>query len=213
MTFGMDVSIAGSPSFSLLPVAWIVLAAVLAVVWFRSRNLSRLLFVAVFGVYLLFAIDAVYFPIHMDPAYAGSLRSVVRSINLVPFNYDFSFIPHIVWSQIFYNTLLTVPFGFGISFVFRLKPRHFLWLIPAVGLGLEGVQVILALLGVGRSIDINDVILNGLGVAVGYLLFRIFAWLYLRLTRRFNLPRTGLLGYIYDVSARAAPEQSDEAVS
>jgi glycopeptide antibiotics resistance protein len=131
--------------------------------------------------------------------------------NFVPFNYDFSFIPHMVWRQIFENILLTVPFGFGISFVMRLKPRHFLWLIPAVGLALEGMQVILALLGVGRTIDINDVILNGLGVLIGYLLFRVFAWLYVRAAHRLGLPRSGLFGYVYDVSVRASgPERLPE---
>jgi len=204
MIFGMEVSIVGRPDISLLPVAWLILAIALAVLWFRSRNLWHLLFAAVFGVYLVFAIAAVFFPIRMDPGIPGSLRAVLRSINLVPFNYDFSFIPHMVWRQIFENILLTVPFGFGISFVARLKPKHFLWLVPAVGIGLEGTQVILALLGVGRSIDINDVILNGLGVLIGYLLFRLFAWLYVRATHRFGLPRSGLLGYVCDVSLRAA---------
>ena len=122
----------------------------------------------------------------------------------MPFNYDFSFIPHIVWRQIFENILLTVPFGFGVSFVVGLKPRHFLWLIPAVGIALEGTQFfVMLLLRIVRTIDIDDVILNGLGVLIGYLLFRVFASLYIRGTQRFGLPRSGLLGYVYDVSARA----------
>jgi glycopeptide antibiotics resistance protein len=208
MMFGMDVLIDGR-YVSLRPIALIILAVVLAVLLFRTRSLSRLLFAVVFGVYLLFAIDAVYFPIWMDIRGSISFQGMLRSINLVPFNYDFSFIPHMVWSEIFQNILLTVPFGFGVSFVARLKPRDFVWLVPMVGIGLEGTQLILALLGIGRSIDINDVFLNGLGVLIGYLLFRLFAWLYVRVTHRIGIPRSGLLGYVYDVAVRASgpPEE------
>jgi glycopeptide antibiotics resistance protein len=202
MTFGMHVIIAGGPDMSLLPLAWGMLAAVMAILWFRIRNVWHLIFAAVFGVYLLFAIDAVFFPIRVFPGDGLSLRAILRSVNLVPFSYDFSFIPHMVWRQIFENILLTVPFGFGVSFAARLRPRDFLWLIPAVGIAIEVTQFILALLGVSRTIDIDDVILNGLGVLIGYLLFRLFAWVYVRVTHRVGLPRWGFFGYVYDVAIR-----------
>jgi glycopeptide antibiotics resistance protein len=189
----------------MLPFALMILAAALAVLWFRKRSLSYLLFAAVFGIYLIFAADALFFPIR--PAFDEPLnvQALLRMINLVPFNYDFDFIPHIVWQQIFYNTLLTVPFGFGVSFVARLKPKHFLWLIPAVGFSTELGQFLIAVVTrFYRAIDISDVILNGLGVLIGYLLFRVFAWLYVRGADRFGLPRSGLLGYVYDVAIRAS---------
>lgn len=212
MTFGMDVFIAGQPDFNLLPVALTIFAAGLAAVWFRSRNLWHLFFAAIFGVYLLFAIDAVFFPIRLFPGYALSLRAILGMSNFVPFNYDFSFIPHMVWRQIFENILLTVPFGFGVSFVMRLKPRHFLWLIPAVGFGIGLTQfLIMVLIWMTRVITIDDIILNGLGVAIGYLLFRVFAWLYVCAAHRLGLPRSGLFGYVYDVSVRASgPERLPE---
>ena len=203
MTFGMYI-LTDSGYVSLLSVAWIILAVALALLWFRKRSVSHLLFAAVFGVYLLFAADALFFPIR--PAFDEPLnvQALLRMINLVPFNYDFSFIPHIVWSQIFHNILLTVPFGFGVSFVARLKSRDFLWIVPAVGFSTELGQFLIAVVTrFYRAIDISDVILNSLGVLIGYLLFRVFAWVYVRLTHRFGPPRSGLLGYVYDVSARA----------
>jgi glycopeptide antibiotics resistance protein len=196
----------GGSYFSMLPFALMILAVALAVLWFRKRSLSYLIFAAVFGVYLLFAIAVTFFPMWLN------VQGLLRMINLVPFNYDFDFIPHIVWQQIFYNTLLTVPFGFGVSFVARLKPIDFMWLVPVVGFSTELGQFLIAVVTrFYRAIDISDVILNGLGVLIGYLLFRLFARLYLSVTHRFNLPRTGLSGYVYDVSARASgPERLPE---
>lgn len=137
MNFGMYVN-TDSGYVSLMPFALIILVAALVFIWFRTRNLWHLIFAAVFGVYLVFAVDATFFPIRTNfDVPPISLGAALRSIDIVPFNYDFSFIPHIVWRQIFENILLTVPFGFGVSFVVRLKPRHFLWLIPAVGIALE----------------------------------------------------------------------------
>jgi glycopeptide antibiotics resistance protein len=200
----MYVLTEGRNYFSMLPFALMILAAALAVLWFRKRSLSYLLFAAVFGIYLIFAADALFFPIR--PAFDEPLnvQALLRMINLVPFNYDFDFIPHIVWQQIFYNTLLTVPFGFGVSFVARLKPRHFLWIVPVVGFSTELGQFLIAVVTrFYRAIDISDVILNGLGVLIGYVLFRIFAWFYMRGADRFGAPRWGLFGYVYDVAGSA----------
>lgn len=57
-----------------------------------------------------------------------------------------------------------------------------------------------------RVIDINDAILNAFGVLIGYGMFRIFAWLYLRVTQRFASKHRGLTAYIYDVARRAHME-------
>jgi len=37
------------------------------------------------------------------------------------------------------------------------------------------------------TVDVNDVLLNAVGVLLGYGIFRIFAWLYLMITRRFRI--------------------------
>jgi glycopeptide antibiotics resistance protein len=210
-TFKMDVHFYNN-DMNLLPLAWIILAAALVIIWFRTRNLWHLFFAAIFGVYLLFAIAVTFFPMWQTTQTATSLKAMLRNrnINLVPFYYPYSVIPEFIWLRIFQNTLLTVPFGFGVSFVVRLKPRHFLWLVPAIGFGIGLTQFILMVLVlVTRIIDIDDVILNSLGVLIGYLLFRIFAWLYLRITHRIGFPRSGLSGYVYDVAVRASgpPEE------
>jgi glycopeptide antibiotics resistance protein len=103
------------------------------------------------------------------------------------------------------NILLTIPFGLGIIFVSRLRPRDFLWLPLAVGFGIETAQLAISIiLGYPyRVVDINDALLNAAGVLIGYGLFRIFTWLWFRLTRRFKDKSAGWLAYLNEVASRS----------
>ena len=66
------------------------------------------------------------------------------------------------------NIVLLVPIGFLVPFVYRkMTWKRSLALAVAAGLAIEGMQ---ALFRVG-IFDIDDVILNGLGVMVGYWVF------------------------------------------
>ena len=70
------------------------------------------------------------------------------------------------------NIVLLVPIGFLVPFVYRsMTWKKTLTLALAAGLAIEGTQ---AVLHVG-IFDIDDVILNGLGVIVGYWVFTLLA--------------------------------------
>ncbi|HWB25550.1 MAG TPA: VanZ family protein [Chitinophagaceae bacterium] len=70
------------------------------------------------------------------------------------------------------NIALLVPAGFIIPVVFkRITWKKSLALAVAAGLTIEGIE---AVLHVG-IFDIDDIILNGLGVMIGYWLFRLLA--------------------------------------
>lgn len=204
---GMRVEV-GNEAIGLLPVAAVCLVVLAVILWREKHSLSYLLCFAIFSIYLLFAVDKAFFPIAISGDYADTMRDVPFTpfINLVPFNFNFSEMPHLVYLQIVQNIVLTVPFGFGVSFLARFR----YWLIPAIGLGIELTQLGIALmLGYPyRVIDINDAILNAFGVLIGYGMFRIFAWLYLRVTQRFASKHRGLTAYIYDVARRAHMETS-----
>lgn len=103
------------------------------------------------------------------------------------------------------NIALTIPFGFGVNFVANIRPRSFRWLAPSVGFGIELTQLAISLaLGYTyRYIDINDVIMNTLGVLIGYGGFRVFAWLYLLITRRLGIRHWGPTAYVYEIASRA----------
>ncbi len=69
------------------------------------------------------------------------------------------------------NIVLLVPIGFLAPFVFpNMTWKKSLALAVATGLMIEGMQVMLRL----GIFDIDDVILNGLGVIVGYWLWRFW---------------------------------------
>jgi glycopeptide antibiotics resistance protein len=199
--------VVGDSGIDLLPAGVVILVALLIVLWRRQQHRSYLVCVAVFGIYVLFALDKAFFPIRISEAYADGMTPTqfMWSVNLIPFNFDFSFIPHIVMQQILMNVLLTVPFGFGVSFVARVQAKHILWIALAVGAGIETVQLIisLALRYPYRVIDINDAMLNALGVLIGYGLFRVFARLYISATERFGIARGGLAAYVHDAARRA----------
>lgn len=195
-------------SISLVPYAFVLL--VLLVVYLSRRQPSRsyLLCLFIFGIYLLLAADQVFFPLDLSEQHRSMGGLPLASlINLIPFNFDFSFIPHIVLMQIFLNILLTVLFGFGMNFVAQVRGRRVLWVALALALAIEGIQFILSgilrISMITRAADINDVLLNALGVLIGYGIFRLFARYYLSATRRLNLRHRGLSAYIYAVVSRS----------
>ncbi len=80
---------------------------------------------------------------------------------------------------------MTIPFGLGISLFYPVRGRRILWLALETGLALEGAQLLIMLV-IGpnvHSVDINDVLLNALGVLLGYALYRAAAWGGLKLSK------------------------------
>lgn len=199
---------------------WLPALALLGVVliglWIKARQreyrTAYLFCCAIFGVYLLFALQKLFFPLWIS----GGLPDLLRTqpfeyfINLIPFYFGrFSSLTESI-PTLLENVLLTLPFGFGVSFVARLRPRTILWLAPVVGFATEGAQLLISLL-LGypyRFIDINDVIMNTLGVLIGCGMFQIFAAVYLEMIQRLRLQPRGLFAYIAEVARRAAQSKS-----
>ena len=176
-----------------------ILAVILIGLWAIKRSFSYLLFCAIFGIYLIGVASVVIFPIHIPDGNNG--HALHLQLNHIPFYFgecDFLFL---CLRNIYENILLTVPFGFGISFVARVTSRHILWLAFAVGSFFEFLQLVLALMvrSPFRVIDINDVLLNAIGVLIGYRLFIMFGWIYLHITRKFEIKRKHVFAYIYNV--------------
>ncbi len=189
---------------------WLVGASVLAVllpfVWRRKHNLAALLFFSAFWVYLLAVVQVIIFPIAVSASPGGTPFS--PSINLVPFYFGncFKNMPGQCAQGLLQNILLTIPFGFGLNFLTRVKPGIIPWLAGAVGIGFELSQLVISLIFRSgfRAVDINDAILNAAGVLLGYVLFRGFAMYYILATGRFGLKHKGLFADIYDVVTQPA---------
>ena len=193
--------------------AWLIGLAILVVplIVLRGRGGFYLFFFSIFWVYLLVLVSVTVFPlpVGMDagfryPSIWAQIDAMFHysGLNLVPLYFGNCWdLPRACAIGIYENILMTVPFGFGLNFIARLRSRDFIWLAFALGLLIETTQFALDLIlgGVYRSVDANDVLFNGMGVWIGYGLFLVFAWIFLFMARRFRLRQIGLLVFIQGV--------------
>ncbi len=135
-----------------------------------------------FGFYIIAVVGVIFFPISIPLNWPANLSWKETLYNLNRTNlsplYFLSITHHpfsLKWLLVDFglNAILTIPFGYGLGYFFR--PRWFKLLLWALltGLALEGIQLVVILI-IGtlyHTVDINDVILNGLGVILGYCVF------------------------------------------
>lgn len=141
---------------------------ILSVLWWRGRGFVYLVIFALFWAYLLAVVAVVAFPIAVEQDLVGEPFS--PNVNLQPF-YVGACQPFAQCvRRLVENVLLTIPFGFGLPLLLTIKPKRIAFIALGIGLSLEAIQLVLALLFHSRFrvIDINDVMLNALGVAIGY---------------------------------------------
>lgn len=177
--------------------------------WRKSTSIYYRFFFALFWAYLLLLASFTLFPIPINAFSAApyprqSAAYILSRVNLIPFDYsqfkglDPAFI---LTRQVIENILLTMPFGFLINFITRSKIRRVPLLALVVGIGIELTQLVLCLLtGVKyRGIDINDALMNMIGVLGGYGCFYLFARWVLGFAEHHPFVRTGLYKYVYSI--------------
>ncbi len=186
------------------PMGILILIVVLAILWRRQHSVSYLVFFSIFWVYVMVGLDKAFFPIQINGLYVDVMRQapLMSQVNLVPLYFSKYGLSVAGYFGLLDNILLTVPFGFGLNFLSRLRLKDFLWLSITVGFGIEAVQFVMTLIlrYPYRVVDINDVLLNAMGALIGYGLFRVFAWLYLAIIQPLDIKPRGLLAYIYSVA-------------
>lgn len=164
--------------------------------WGRKRNALYLLYFSVFWIYLLFVVALTLFPLpivtfYNDKPWRQSIPQILSHINFIPFYYGdhSSNLPVIVRNEIVRNILLTVPFGFCITYFIPSVATRIPWVAFAVGFAIESMQLLfLVIFGIRyRTIDINDVILNALGVMIGFGLYKICEKIFTTIWQRFGL--------------------------
>ena len=170
--------------------AAVALGAVLAVHGWLTGAARRTILSRLFGVfYAAWVVSMTLLPIELGPPGSGvGLDPYWRnSVNLVPFKtvqlYLQSDLGAIAWANILGNLLLLVPFGALGPVAWRKLDR--LGRILGAGLGIslaiEALQFakrFVDVLGMTRSVDIDDIILNVAGVVIGYALYRLLRpWL------------------------------------
>lgn len=184
-----------------------LLALVIIVLKLRSVSTPFLVCLTFFGLYITLLIGLILFPIPRDyqavPLLPEDMLTFTRS-NFVPFFFGpFATVESITYA-IKWNIVLTLPFGFCIGFITRIRWRDLLWLPLGVGVVIESSQLLVSLLiGIPyRVIDVNDVIFNAVGVILGYLIFRLFALVYLISTRKSRFKPGGMPAYLKLIALR-----------
>jgi glycopeptide antibiotics resistance protein len=159
------------------PLLALLVLGLLLVLHRRGALNAQLFCIAAFCIYLAGVAALTVFPIVLDRQLVHAMRvdgtTIAHGLNLVPFkgisagSYSSS--------QVAGNFVLGLPFGFGLPFVgVRSSWRVLAWGV-LFALAIEGTQFVLNLAyGFAfRVVDVNDVILNFLGVAAGLLAFLV----------------------------------------
>ncbi|WP_427339523.1 VanZ family protein [Caloranaerobacter sp. DY30410] len=164
-----------------------------------------LLFFSIFYFYLLISIKYTLFPIPITMAKIFKNETTFLSgVNLIPFN--FKSINYLLSKQVIYNILLSIPFGFGISYITKLNRKKLVILAISFGTIIESLQLTISLFleYTYRFIDINDIIFNFIGVIIGFYLFKNFSILVVKALNRvdlkIDLKSDTILSYIYKIS-------------
>ena len=97
--------------------------------------------------------------------------------------------PLFIWN-IVGNICLYIPFGFIVADVINLKSgKHSFWLSTLV-VFITSISTEIIQMFIGRSFDIDDIILNVLGGIIGYLIFRLFFWIFNKVIKNKLIKKT-----------------------
>ena len=164
--------------------AYIIIALIITAraVYKNEHPITRSICFVGFFIYLYFLIDLTQFPIYVSPSMAEELSgNIFNSLNLIPFKDIFNM-------SGFYNIVATIPLGVLIPLITQR-----IWSFESIslmgictGLLLDGLQLcqLFIIDYTLRIVDVNDVICNGLGVIIGYMIFRASYTLLSSLTNR-----------------------------
>jgi len=115
------------------------------------------------------------------------------SNNFIPFREIFRYKnihdPLFIWN-VQGNIILFIPFGFIIADLINLKSgKHNIWLTMLVSF-ITSISIEIIQMFIGRSFDIDDIILNLLGAIIGHLVFRLFHWIFNHLIKNKIVKKT-----------------------
>jgi glycopeptide antibiotics resistance protein len=149
----------------------------------KRASLVYLGFLTVFSIYLFKVLDYTLFQFqsllllkHVMPNLILNGQASGDSINVIPL----LTLARQDLSTSLLNVLLFMPFGFGLPFIADLPMKNVVAFGMLFSILIELLQLVTGLVAglTFRVADINDVIFNTVGVALGYVLFLGFARIY-----------------------------------
>lgn len=170
----------------------------------RHKDSTFILFFGTFYIYVFKVLDFVLFQyqsllvlryfvpgLRLNGQAAGSALNLIPLITLTPGDLKTSLL----------NILLLVPFGFGLPFITGFGMKKVVVAGVIFSVTIEVLQLTTGrLAGVTfRVADINDVVFNAVGVALGYALFLGFMRLFTRAFHNGERVTNPILRYIADL--------------
>jgi glycopeptide antibiotics resistance protein len=167
----------------------------------KKKSPAYLIFFTIFYVYIVKVLDYTLFQFQslvllkqFMPGLILNGQTAGKSINLVPL---ITLTLQDMKTSLL-NILLLIPFGFGLPFITDFRMKKIVVIGALFSIGIECLQLITGFLAkiTFRIADINDVIFNTLGVAIGYILFVGFVRIYRHISRNWEMAANPVLRYI-----------------
>jgi glycopeptide antibiotics resistance protein len=167
----------------------------------KRKGYIFFLFFTIFYVYLFMVLDYTLFQFqsllllrYVSPNLILKGQMAGEAINLIPL---VTLTPEDLQTS-FLNILLMVPFGFGLPFITNFRMKKIVMSGLLFSIGIELLQLMTGLLAkiTFRIADINDVIFNTVGVAVGYMLFLGFMRTFNHMSRNRKISGNPIVRYI-----------------
>ena len=183
----------------LLGLIWIGIVTLLRLK--KKKGLVYLIFFTIFYVYLVKVLDYTLFQFqslillkYFMPNLILNGQTDGESMNLIPL---VTLTPQHLETSLL-NILLMIPFGFGLPFITNFRMKKVVVIGALFSIVIEFLQMITGLAAkiTFRIADINDVIFNTVGVAVGYILFVGFVRIYRHTSHNWEISANPILRYI-----------------
>jgi glycopeptide antibiotics resistance protein len=155
----------------------------------KRKSFVYVLFFTIFYVYIIAVLDYTIFQFqsllllnYLSPHHLILKgNTVAESVNLIP----------LIALRLadaktsLLNILMLVPFGFGLPFITQLQIKRVVIMGAVFSITIELLQLLTGAMAhmTFRTADINDVLFNTIGTAIGYVLFIWFKHLYCRAER------------------------------
>lgn len=183
----------------LLGLIWIGIATFLRLK--KKKRLVYLLFFTIFYVYIMKVLDYTIFQFqtilflkHFVPNLMLQGQGAGETMNLIPLA---TLTLEDVKTSLL-NILMMMPFGFGLPFITNFRFKRAVSAGLLLSITIELLQLITGFTAntTFRVADINDIIFNTIGVAIGYILFIGFIHIYRRISRNWKMSANPILQYI-----------------
>ena len=189
-------------TFDLLTVLLFALIWIGIVMFLRlKKSLAYLIFFTIFYIYIFKVLDYTLFQFqslillkHFMPDLILNGQTAGEEMNLIPL---ITLTPQDLKTSLL-NILLLIPFGFGLPFITNYHMKKVVVIGALFSIGIEFLQLITGYMAkiTFRIADINDVIFNTVGVAIGYILFVGFARIYRHISHNREISANPILRYI-----------------